>query len=655
MKNKYHVIIAVLFFSGIILRLAIAYIFFGSHEVVVWHDMLRLLKAGENIYTAHPGAYPYSPLFIYIFYIFEKVFYFLPSYFVVKLPMIFGDILTGWIIFLITKRLGYAPQKQCVSLAFFMMNPVSILTSAFNASFGNISVMLVLAGLYVFSLRIKFQNVYNIILYTLSLAFKHFTIFFVPLYFFLTKGKKTALLFILPAIFLPLAFFGFYDKQSIAVITHSVFTYAGYSGLWGYTQMLSNIQNFTFSFLPLTNTVFLSVAKFFFIFAICAVSFWAYRRYSTKVFSVFDAFFTVLLAFLVFTAGFGSDYYVWIVPFAAIANPMFTVAYSVTVTLVKFLAIYWFYLQGGATHAQQEIIGFLNYFPYLVCVYFFLLWIFRHRARNQKKFILFFSTGTILIFLLSFIVSSLFFQPKKEVSSGRSSYALSAEYLQNFMRKEDTIFVWDNSPELFTVLKKTSILPSVTKYAYLLPSENFEFPNARIFDKNIFFARENLLSKMQSEPPTIVVIKFGGNMRREYDNFPEFFENVFKRYSLNAIFDDLWIYRYNGSSGGSQKSTIRFEKDSGDDFVSEFIDRPSGIHDHAMIVEGVYRPVVESSIETKGKIWKSPFIGKDRPIFVKVGVEETRLYFEGVVPHETYKVTIKFLGGSFTENAVYEK
>lgn len=383
-RRKFLITILGIFCFGLLSRLGVAYFFYGSHEVTVWLNVVRSFLVGENIYLVrHFGLYPYSPLFIYSISFLIKSFVFLPDYFLVKIPMIVADVCIASVIFFLMGKLEYSSTKKLFLVGLFFLNPVSILTSSFNASFGNIAMLFFLISLATMSThRLKFYALNAILFYSASLAIKHFLIFLFPFYFFIMKRWEKFFLCILPFIILNAAFIGFINLHNIKAVYRTAFLYSGNTGLWGWTQLISNIQHHSFDFLPTSELIF-SFGRYLLIALVIIGSFIVSYLYKKEIASLFEASFFLFLLFFTFTPGFGSDFYVWIIPLSVIVSPVFTVLYSGSVTAVIGFAIYGIYIQGGFSPFQLQIYGALNYVPYLICLYFFVYYILLFSRRLQ--------------------------------------------------------------------------------------------------------------------------------------------------------------------------------------------------------------------------------------------------------------------------------
>lgn len=386
-RRKFFTIFLGIFGVGLLTRLGIAYFFYGSHEVTVWLNVVQSFLAGENIYLVrHFGLYPYSPLFIYCISFLIKFFTIFPNYFLVKIPMIVADVGIALVIFFLMKKLDYSPVKLLFLMGLFFLNPVSILTSSFNASFGNIAMLFFLISLFAMSFcRVRFQMLDTIFFYSISLAVKHFLSFMFPFYFFIMKRWEKIWLCTFPFIIINVSFFGFTDLQNIGAVYRTAFLYSGTTGLWGWTQLISNIQHRSFDLLP-TSEILFSFGKYLLIISLVVGAFVLSRLYKKKTISLFEASFFLFLLFFILTPGFGSDFYVWIIPLSILVSPLFTLLYSGSVTAVIGFAIYGIYIQGGFSPLQSQIYGALNYIPYFICLYFFvhLLLLFSRRLRAPQ-------------------------------------------------------------------------------------------------------------------------------------------------------------------------------------------------------------------------------------------------------------------------------
>lgn len=143
------VVIIFIVFS-LLLRLILAFSFFGSIDVDYAYEVTDIFKRGGNVYQ-ESQQYHLSPFWLYLFGSLRKLAdcLALPFFFLDKLPAIFADLGIGLFLLSVT---------NLARAALFSFNPITILVSSYHGNFDSLFLLPVLLAWYFFQKKDTFIN-----------------------------------------------------------------------------------------------------------------------------------------------------------------------------------------------------------------------------------------------------------------------------------------------------------------------------------------------------------------------------------------------------------------------------------------------------------------------------------------------------------------
>ncbi len=368
-----------IFFFGILVRLYIAYHFYGTFDVNSWEKIFDYWRQGISPYDLE-HRYAYSPLWFWVISLFSILnsFTHFPAYFVVKLPLILGDIGIGWLLWKISGNLGENSLNRSRIVALFFLNPVSFLNTCVMGQFDNLSCLFLLASYFCTFTELKLKDILSLLLFSLAVAMKQTALLFLPIFMFRqrTLSKQISLLLLAPAFFFLFLFP--YLRTDPSTVYKSVILDSVYVRLepfrWGWTLILNNALMTLFNIDLMKTWVYDWAAR-----ANCVLYIFlglvAYR-FSKKT-SFTEATLLYLLIFYVSTTIFALQYIVWIIPFAALKKDKMFILFSMVMGCAYLAFFEWhvqYYL--GNIEAQARItpvFAWLNVLSWLVLLTWLLI------------------------------------------------------------------------------------------------------------------------------------------------------------------------------------------------------------------------------------------------------------------------------------------
>jgi hypothetical protein len=284
--------------SGTAIRLYLAYNFYGNYDMQSYEIIAGIVSHGGNVY-AETYRYNYSPLFSLMLGALNHLqlhFSSLPFHFVIRAFLTGIDLLTLAVLLALADP---NPTSRIRTAAFFYLNPVSILITGYHGQFENITILLLLTGVFA-AQRLKDKPVLAKALLwafaSLAMIVKH-DVFYELIVCIKTIVRnvwaQVALLAASSAIFLGL-FIPYWDKGSDGII-HNVFLYPSGQGFYGISSICL--------FRPL---------KYAFIVALFVFP------YLLRSEDLVRKFLVCALFFLVFTTGIGAQYFILPIAFGAL-------------------------------------------------------------------------------------------------------------------------------------------------------------------------------------------------------------------------------------------------------------------------------------------------------------------------------------------------
>jgi hypothetical protein len=173
------------FLASVVVRCLLLPITYGP-DFLVWDLASKGTLDGINIYAHHPagylgGPYTYPPLFLYVELPFQwlAIHTGLPFTVLGKLPIVAGDLLTGYLIALFLAKRHHGDGRIALASAAYLLNPLVLYNGAFYGRFDAVC-----AGLFLLALHLhvaegrqtwRFASVY-----AAAIATKIYPVFLLP-------------------------------------------------------------------------------------------------------------------------------------------------------------------------------------------------------------------------------------------------------------------------------------------------------------------------------------------------------------------------------------------------------------------------------------------------------------------------------------------
>jgi len=313
------VIVASLLTFGILIRLLLAAGTFGSTDVQTWVNVVRYLSAGQNPYDHMAVTWPpLWHLFLLAASILTK-FTSLSYTFLLKLPIIAGDILIALFLYFYFKNTGWESLKSLKRALLFFLCPITILISSVHGNFDPIPSLFVILALYTFLFSSKDSRVLLSSLFLgLGIALKGWPAIFLPVFLAKIPTNRERLTFLTVSILMPLlSFTPLIVYMPKKLINYILFYPGGGPYWWGFTglaRLFENAGGMTFGANYQMFSKWLLIGFPF-------VFFW--KRLSHL--DITESVLLTSLCFFFFTPAFGPQYMIWILPllFLAVDSNLF--------------------------------------------------------------------------------------------------------------------------------------------------------------------------------------------------------------------------------------------------------------------------------------------------------------------------------------------
>ncbi len=302
----------VIVFLGTLVRLVLAYFYFGNYDMASWEIDAHLGVRGMNVY-AHTARYDYAPVWFWILTFLKSLqlrFAGLTFHFVLRAFLTGVDLL---LLFLILPMARFKNQSIVKTALFFYLNPVSFLLTGFHGQIENLALLMVAAALYGhYKLKDKTVAAGWIWFFsTLALLIKHNILYEVVTLLKYAARRLPMVLFLLAlaiGVFL-LSFIPYWHEGKENII-HHVLLYKSREGRYGLTSF--------FNFPRLRELFILGVVLY---------------PLSLKKKDILQECLLGALFFLVFTSGIGIQYFVLPIIFGALRPSPAFLLYSCMTTL----------------------------------------------------------------------------------------------------------------------------------------------------------------------------------------------------------------------------------------------------------------------------------------------------------------------------------
>lgn len=379
-------------------------------DIYLLYNMGVVLFNGDNPYLKL-DFYSYPPLAILIqsFSVFISPFVDQPFVVVSKFFPNFFDILTGILIYKFLVNSGTKPKNAAVWAVFYLLNPLSIITSSIHGQLDGIFLFFVMFSIYL----LKKNYLLAGLIYGISITIKPSPLILFPLFLFAnqTNFKQKIYFCLLAGAPLIVSMLPFLQSSPLKVSSSIL----GYSGVFdmSYGAVLKGVwfsanENFD---LPLVKD-FLIASRLLFLTALSIVLFlfWGSKNF-------INGLIAIILTYYIFTFGVSVQHLYWVIPLAMLAKDRLIIFY----TFFAFFAAIGFYLFLGPDILLGKL-GKLEpyqtqYFPVYVlgnlafwgfCI-FWIIKIIKSQKEEFKKYnlvrkkLVYFSFGIFLISLILMI------------------------------------------------------------------------------------------------------------------------------------------------------------------------------------------------------------------------------------------------------------
>ncbi len=322
--------------AGVLLRLVIAALFQGSNDIPVEAIEGETILAGLPVYSTMPGnklplAYLVSAAMVMVSRLSG-----LPAFFTLKLPAIAADVLAAVVLYRMGR--GYPGWRSSTVLAaVYLLNPATIMLSAYHGNLDPLMAALIVAAVFAWS---RGHAATGGFLLGAAIAVKTPAALALPVV--LAHADRAARLkFAMTAIAVPLILslpFALTDPGFIRI-----FTYSSLYGTWGIPLVLRQSENLLkqLASVPAALTATLeyanraaSISGRYVLLAVLIG--WlvdvARRRRDADVAAAVRDIAATFMVFYVFASGFGVQYLSWAVPFVLLASRRLGIAYVTAIT-----------------------------------------------------------------------------------------------------------------------------------------------------------------------------------------------------------------------------------------------------------------------------------------------------------------------------------
>jgi len=232
--------IILIILNGTIIRLFLAYMFFGNYDMSSYEIVADIIQRGGNVY-AETNRYNYSPLWFTLIGFLKGIqlqFLPFPFHFVVRSFLCGVDLFILLFLLLIAKEEKISKIKTAL---LFYLNPVSFLLTGYHGQFENLAILIMIIGIYSY-LKLRNRPIGGkIILWvftTLSMIVKH-NIFYeviICLNFVVKRFWIKIFLFATSSLIFMLLFVPYWGIGSKGII-QNVFLYSSGVGSYGISSL----------------------------------------------------------------------------------------------------------------------------------------------------------------------------------------------------------------------------------------------------------------------------------------------------------------------------------------------------------------------------------------------------------------------------------
>ncbi len=289
--------------------------FGAEYDIESFRRVGQTLLEGGEVYTSPlvAGRHPYLPLQLYLVGGAMQLSQLtgLPFVILLKLPSVLADTAIVGLIYRALRRTGRSESQAFATATLYALNPVPVLISAYHGQFDTLTLLLTLLAWYVwqFEPRRPMQSAFWL---GLAVLHKTWPLLFLPIMVLRLTNWRSRITFSAVTLAVPVVGILVYMLlwQVDLSILNRPLSHFGVPGWWGLGAGLALLQTFTgFGGDVLASIV--PYSRYAVLIAAGGVAWLTRRQPALK------SFVTCLLTVYVVTLGFGLQYLVWVVPFAA--------------------------------------------------------------------------------------------------------------------------------------------------------------------------------------------------------------------------------------------------------------------------------------------------------------------------------------------------
>ncbi len=290
---------------------------YGTEDINTWVRAADAFARGENPYVTANLLWP--PLWPLIILAVKSISVASGLEFTtwIKLPPVLADVAMTLVIYYYFANRRHDEYRARRFALIYAVNPVTILVTAVHGQFDSFPTLFLLLSAYFADNEQADQTdmVLASLFFGLAIFAKGWPLLLLPLLVARARGLRQiavcVAIALCPYIFSMSALY----LTAPSVLFHRVLFYSGLSGWWGFTSFAAVWPG---SMLAALSTAYGRVGNYLLIIGEVALAVHYYRRSSVNPIPFAIALLAGLLLFYTFTAGYGIQYWLWIVPFALI-------------------------------------------------------------------------------------------------------------------------------------------------------------------------------------------------------------------------------------------------------------------------------------------------------------------------------------------------